>query len=258
MKTRNSLALFAAAGLAASARAEERISVTYSWSEVVSGTTAPVPAPNSVLEPGEGAYIRLHIFANINGIDAIGQTATYTPPPPPGTGTIRGIASIIYQLTGDNNASTAFGSWNSRSMSPILSAGSFPGTVTNNGATVDGFGGGQFVAPGQTANGVNPIQDAFKGVWTPASYQQRTVHFLAAGEPLGAAGQYNGLILQYGSAFVDPADPSTEYALYFTKFVTGIFGNGISVPISPVPAPSTSSWLAAAAALWARRPRRSQ
>ena len=72
MPTRAALALLLAAG--ACARAQTVFQVTYSWAEVVSGTTTPVTAPNSVLEPGEGAIIRLNMRALVNGASAIGQT----------------------------------------------------------------------------------------------------------------------------------------------------------------------------------------
>jgi hypothetical protein len=247
-------AMAGVAGSGADVNAQERITVTYSWSEVLAGTATPVPSPNSVLEPGEGAYIRLNLFANINGVDAIGRTTTYTPPPPPGIGTIRGIAGIIYNLTGNHNAISAYGSWSNRAVAPILSAGVFLGNITNGGATVDSFGGAQYVPAGQTANSTNPIPDAFKGVWNPVNYQPRTVNFKAEPAPMGAAGQYNGLILQYGSAFIDPADPATEYALYYTKFVTGDFGAGVTIPI--VPAPGALPFIAVCGlGLRSRRPR---
>ena len=252
MNARQSLALFAAAGVAASARAQERISVTYSWSEVVSGTTTPVPAPNSILEPGEGAYIRLNIFANIGGMNAIGQTTTISPPP--GFGTIAGTSFISYSLYG--TGSDATGSWSGRAVSPVLSAGAFLGNISQGGASVEDFGGAQSVPQGSTANPLNPLPDVFRGVWNPSSYLTRTVHFQADIGHLGS-NQYSGFLVKYGTAFVDPNDPTTEYPLYYTKIVGQAYGVGFGIPISPAPAPPASTFLAAAA-LWIHRRRRSR
>src|SRR5262249_24952769 len=177
--------------------------------------TTPVPPPNALPDPGEGALIHLPIMALHNGINAIGQTTTFVPPPPPGSGTIRAVGSFNYVLAGDNGASTAAGSWSNRSISAILSAGSFTGNPSSNGAALNSVGGAQFFSPGQTADATNPISDAFRGAWTPSSYLPRMVVFRASGESTGVPPvQSSSFIVQYGSAFVDPNDPTTEYALY--------------------------------------------
>jgi hypothetical protein len=248
MSTRGTMMLLAAAGTAA--HAQEVIRVTHSWSEVVAGTLTPVSSPNSVIEPGEGARIAIKLEALVNGANAIGQTVSYTPPPAPGFGTIRGIASFVYNLQGTGGDAT--GAWSNRAISPILSAGAFTGTILNGGAHIDTLGGGQFVAPGQTANSTNPIADAWIGVWSPTSYLQRTVNFRA--EPyLHPPGQYNGVLVHYGSAFVDPSDPTTEYALYLTKYILGSFDPGANIPIVPAPTSGPLLVLAGAAALRHRR-----
>lgn len=258
MKARHTLILAAAAGTAATARGQEIMQVSYSWSEVLAGTLTPVPSPNSVVEPGEAALIRINMYATVNGVNAIGQTTTYTPPPPPGIGTIRGIASFAYSLIGDNRAATATGAWNSRAVTPLLSTGSFAGNVLDGGATVDSFGGGQFISPGQTANSTNPISDAFRGVWTPSSYQQRTVNWKAARATNGAPpGEDNQICVQYGTAFTDPSDPTTAYALYVFPVRAANFGSGINIPISSIPTSSVASLWALAAA-WCGRRRRSR
>src|SRR5262249_31057712 len=106
MKPRTALALAAVAGLRGPVFAQDVMRVTCSWSEVVANSITPVTAPNSILEPGEGALIHLSIMALHNGINAIGQTTTFVPPPPPGSGTIRAVGSFNYVLAGDNGAST--------------------------------------------------------------------------------------------------------------------------------------------------------
>lgn len=254
MKHRLAMVLAAAAGLGAEARGQELIQVSYTWSEVIAGTLTPVALPNSVLEPGEGARIGINVFATINGTNAVGQTTTYTAPPPPGFGTVRGVAVIMYNLYGDLGASTAAGSWNDRAISPYLPAGNFPGAIYTNGAVVDSFSGGQFVLPPQSCNATNPILDAFRGVWNPASYQACTVNFKAANGTAANFGQYAGVMVQYGTGYTDPADPTTAYPLYITKYLPNNYGAGINIPI--IPASGTGLLLGGVAVNALRRRRR--
>ncbi len=255
MKTRATLALAAVAGLASMAQAQELIRVSYSWLEVVGATTVAVTgaAANSVVEPGEGARISLSIQALINGTNAVGQTTTYTPPPPPGNGTVRGIASMIYNLSGDLGAATAAGTWGTRSISGSLSAGAFTGNVTHAGATIDSLGGGQFVAPGGTAISTNPIANAFRGVWQPSSYANRTVNFKASPGTAAPSGQQNGMLVAYGIFQGDPTDPTTWYDQLLTKYVGSDFQNGLNIPIAP--APSSVALLGLGALVAGRRRR---
>ncbi len=233
MKHRSAMVLAAAAGLAVEACGQEVMQVSYSWSEVVAGTLTPVASPNSVLEPGEGARIHLSIVALRDGVDVMGMTATYQTPPGPGVGTVRGIGHFIYSLDGSGGSAT--GTWSNLAISPILNAGAFGGNPLNGGATLDSFGGGQFLPAGQTSNATSPIAPAFRGVWTPTTYATRTVNFKGSGH-VGPAGLWNGIILQYGTAFLDPSDPTTEYALYYGKDLQTNFGTGVNIPIAPAPA----------------------
>lgn len=255
MKTRATLALAAVAGLASMAQAQELIRVSYSWLEVVGATTVAVTgaAANSVVEPGEGARISLSIQALINGTNAVGQTTSYTPPPPPGSGTVRGIASMIYNLSGDLGAATAAGTWGTRSISGTLSAGAFTGNILNSGATIDSLGGGQFVAPGGTAISTNPIANAFRGVWQPSSYANRTVNFKASPGTAAPSGQQNGMLVSYNVFQGDPSDPTTWYDQLLTKYVGSDFQNGINIPIAP--APSSVALLGLGALVAGRRRR---
>ena len=251
MKTRATLALAAVAGLASMAQAQELIKVTYSWVEVTAGTTTAVANPNSVVDPGEGARISISIQALINGTSAIGQTTTYTPPPPPGNGTVRGIASMIYNF--DGTGSDATGTWGPRSINGVLSAGAFTGNSLNGGATLDSFGGGQFVAPGGSANSTNPIANAFRGVWTPTSYVGRTVNWKCSPGTAAPTGQQNGMMLAYGVQQPDPSDPTTWFDDLYTKYVGSDFQNGINIPIAP--APSSVALLGLGALVAGRRRR---
>ena len=255
MKTRAALALAAVAGLASMAQAQELIRVSYSWLEVVGATTTPVTgaAANSVVDPGEGARISISIQALINGTSAVGQTATYTPPPPPGTGTVRGIASMIYNFVGDNGAASAQGTWGTRSIAGALSTGAFTGNSLSGGAVLDSFGGGQFVAPGGSAISTNPISNAFRGVWQPTSYVNRTVNWKCAPGTAAPSGQQNGMLVAYGVTQPDPSDPTTWYDNLLTKYVGSDFQNGINIPVAP--APSSVALLGLGALVAGRRRR---
>jgi hypothetical protein len=174
MKTRATLALAVVAGLPLAAAAQESYLVTYSWNEVLAGTTTPGNG-NSVVDPGEGARIRLGVTAQINGTSAIGQTISYTNPAPGGTGTVKGIGSVVYDLVGDSNGATANGAWMPAGPGFLGPAAPFtngqsPGTAQPGGSSVHGMGGSQFIAPGGTANPANNNQQLFRGVWTPTSY----------------------------------------------------------------------------------------
>jgi len=237
MTRRATLLLATLAGFPAAVSAQELVRVTYSWLEVQGNTVTPVTAPNSVVDPGEGARISIHIQALINGTNAVGQTTTYIPPPPPGFGTVRGIASMVYNLRGDSGLPTAAGTWGPRSVSGFFSVGAFGGQSLLNGALFDSFGGGQFVAPGGSANSTNPISNAFRGVWTPLSYSPRTVGFVAEGGTAAPPGQHNGILVCYGYDLVDPSDPTSEiYDRLMTKYIGSDFGAGVSIPIAPAPA----------------------
>lgn len=251
MKTRAALALVAVAGLANMAQAQELIKVTYSWLEVQAGTVTPVANPNSVVDPGEGARISISIQALINGTNAVGQTTTYTPPPPPGNGTVRGIASMIYNFNG--TGSDATGTWGPRSISGTLSAGAFTGNSLSGGAVLDSFGGGQFVAPGGSANATNPIANAFRGVWTPTSYVGRTVNWKCSPGTAAPANQQNGMMLAYSVEQPDPSDPTTWFDNLYTKYVGSDFQTGINIPIAP--APSSVALLGLGALVAGRRRR---
>lgn len=235
MSSRTALALAILSGLPVAAPAQELIRVSYTWQEVVANTLTPITAPNSVLDAGEGARICLGLVALVNGTNAIGQITSYTPPPAPGFGTVRGIASFIYNLRGDGGASTAAGHWVAPAVSTIFAFPDISPRQLLDGALLDTFGSGQFVAPGGTANSTNPISDAFRATWTPNSYSPRTVHFL--GEPGSAAptSQHNGILIAYGITQPTP-DPATWYDNHITKFIPSDFGTGINIPIVPSPA----------------------
>jgi hypothetical protein len=243
MKPRTTFALFLAAG--APARAQELFQVHYSWQEVQAGTINPAPGPlagNSVVDPGEGARIRLGVTAHINGSSAVGQTTTYNSPPPGGVGTVRGIGSAVYDLVGDGNSTTANGSWGGAAGTMSgpgapFNSGLSAGTPQPGGASVHGMGGAQFLVPGQSVNGANNNQQIFRGVWTPTSYADRTVHFLARASVLVPSGEQNSILFAYGyGTITNYAGFPQNYDLLASNYLLTDFGNGLHIPIAPAPA----------------------
>lgn len=227
MMLRASLVLVLVAG--SSSPAQDVMQVTYTWTEVLAGTTTPVLTPNGVLEPGEGALIHVGIMALHNGSNAIGQVTTYSGPVGPGFGIIRGIGSFVYSLVGAG--ADASGSWNSRATTSVLPSGAHPGYIAAAGARVNSFGGGQVMPPGSSANATNPIPSAWRGVWNPVSFESRTVTFKAEASDAVPAGQQNSIQVQFGSAFLIPGDPSTEYGLFWGTYIPSDFGAGVDIPI---------------------------
>jgi hypothetical protein len=246
MKTRATLALALVAGLPAAASAQEQFVVNYSWVEVNAGTITAVASPNSILEPGEAARIRIGTEARINGTSAIGQTSTYTTPAPGGTGTVRGLGSAVYDLVGDNNAATANGTWGGfvgGFTGPLsgqpFNSGLSPGTAQAGGSSVHGMGGAQFLLPGQSATGTNSNVQVFRGVWQPASYAQRTVAFQGRASVLVPTGEQNSILIAYGLG----TDPGTgeNFDLLVGKYFSTNFGTALNIPV--VPAPSSLALL---------------
>ena len=105
------------------------------------------------------------------------------------------------------------------------------------------IGAGQFVLPGGTAVSTNPIDNIWRGTWTPSSYTVRTLTFQVAGA-VASGGQHSSLLIKYGT------DPQGNDQ-YVGKFVPGMFGS-CSVPI---PAPGTLALFGGALLVY-RRPRR--
>lgn len=246
MNTRAPLALALAAGIPAAAPAQETFIVNYSWVEVTPGTISPVPIPNSVLEPGEAARIRVGVEARINGVSAIGQTTLFALGPN-GVGTVKGLGSVVYDLVGDNNAASAHGVWGGFAgglSGPIAGApftfGLSAGTPQLGGASVHGFGGAQFLLPGQSVHAGNSNVQAFRGVWRPTSYSLESVRFLARASILVPTGQQNSLLVAYGVG-TDTGGGNKNYDLVSAKYIATDFGNGLTIPM--IPSPSSLSLL---------------
>ena len=257
MKTRATLALAAVAGLAAVANAQETFNVIYSWQEVAVGTTTPITgaAANSVVEPGEGARIRLQVTANVNGSNAVGQVVNLTAPISGfSNGTVRGLGSVVYDLVGDGGAASANGNWtNLTGLTSVLTSGATGGTVQSGGSIVQGFGGSQFVAPGGSVLPTNANVQAMRSVWNPTSYANRTVNFLGRQSVAVPTGQGNAVLVAYSIAQPDPSDPATWYDNLVGKYFGTSFGQGLSIPVAP--APSSVALLGLGALIAGRRRR---
>jgi hypothetical protein len=237
MNARAPLALSLVAGLAAAAPAQETFVVNSTWVEVNAGTITPVANANSILEPGEAARIRIGVEARINGANAIGQTTLFALGPN-GAGTVRGLGSVVYDLVGDNNASTANGTWggfpdglSGPAIHAPFNVALTPGSPQPGGASVLGLGGAQFLLPGQTANGFNSNVQVFRGVWLPSSHDPRNVQFAPRASVLVPNLQHNSLIVSYGTQWNHP-EPSD---LLSAKYIPTLFGEGVTIPIIPAP-----------------------
>lgn len=259
MKTRATLALAAVAGLAGVVNAQETFQVVYTWQEVVGGTTVAVTgaAANSVLEPGEGARIRVGVQALVNGTSAIGALVNLSAPISGFTnGTIRGLGSAVYDLVGDGGAASAAGTWSAiTGPTSVLTAGATGGFAASGGAILQNFGGQQFVAPGGSAIATNPATglQVTRSVWQPNSYTNRTVNFLGRGSVNVPSGQQNAVLVAYSINQVDPGDPATWSDNLVGKYFSTNFGQGLNIPIAP--APSSVALLGLGALVAGRRRR---
>lgn len=222
------LCLLAVAGAATPLTAQELCRLSYSWSEVLASSSTPVTNPNGMLDPGEGARITLSITLLLNGQSAIGHTTTFPSPPPPGWGTIRGMGSWQYDLLGDQGTASAAGTWSNYSTAPFLSTQS-PGTPQIDGSVLRWISGGQFVAPGGSANPANGFE-FFHRVWTPASYASRNVNFLVQPN-ISVPDRANSFLVCYGFSNDPP-----YFDMYIGKYVNSDFGAGINIQIVPAPA----------------------
>jgi hypothetical protein len=244
MKTRATLAVALAAGLPAAVQAQESFVVSYSVQEVLAGSVTASTSTPGQITTGEGARITVSVQAMLNaGGSAIGANTTYPPPNPPGgngSGVIRGLGSVVYDLLGDGGAASANGTW-SQVAGPVtnnpFTNGLSGGQFQAGGSRINGFGGAQVISPGGTANGVNSNVRVFVGTWTPASYANRVVNFAALASSLVPVNQQNSVLVAYGSA--TDVDPTTfevfTYSLYLGKYIGSNFGNGASLTVAPAP-----------------------
>jgi hypothetical protein len=230
MNTRLAVTIALAAGTPVGA--QEIIVVPVSWTEMIAGTNTPILAPNGLLEPGEGALIQVGIHMLRNGTSAIGQVVTMTAGSTTITGPIRGIGGFVYDLTGTGSDVT--GTWNSRIMAPLFNFFPNVGIIMENGARIHAFNSAQIAHGGAIIDGTNPITSAWRGVWNPASYTPRIVHFDVEASDAVPVGQQNAVNVERG------IEPGTGYTLYHPKYFDTDFGAGIDIPIGPGSSPLTA------------------
>jgi hypothetical protein len=228
----------ALASLAATAHvtAQELVTFTWSFTEVVANSTTPATGPlanNGVIDPGEAA----RIFLRVSFSPPVGTPATYTPPPGTGQGTVEGFASLLINFVGGLGSE---GVYSHLSRAAGWGIGT-SGTITP-GGVVD-IGAGQFPLPGPGMNPANPINNIWRVVWTPQDYSPRMAHFTSA-KGTSASGTGAALYIEYGG---DPEDPR-----YLSKPVPADFGS-LQIPV--VPSPSTLLLLTMAAVPCVRRRR---
>jgi hypothetical protein len=177
---------------------------------------------NGVVEPGERVLLALDVsFTNQNGL------AHVIPSPNFQWGTIRGFGSGYLDLHGSGGAQ---GEWDldqghGHGVDPMWDVyGMGNGSPTNGGADVLNLQFGQFAPIPEAIVTTNPIHTIWSGLWTPSSYEARTVSFAPAGA--AAAGPAIASLLlrtsgsSLGAAFVVPSHLIFE---------------GVAVPIVPTP-----------------------
>lgn len=180
------------------------------WIEV-NGANEPVPNPNGVLEPGEGARLIV--------------TATYAPsfgsqlsqwPVPGGIATVKGLAETNFLIT---PATAELGTWTHLGTIPGFEAFWFPSADN-----IGGFARQPSLGGAWLPNPVNPVEGVWQAVWWPQSYLPRSVTMQMA--PL--LGPRPHLWGQYGE------DPTTGHPLLIQLFANGQW-DSTQIPIIPAP-----------------------
>jgi hypothetical protein len=196
---------------------------------------------NGVLDPGESALLSLDVsFTNQNGL------ASFTPPLGPfSAGIIRGLGSGYLDFHGSTPAQ---GSWN---VDPQQGYGVAPdwdttqngeGTPANGGQDLLRIAFAQFDPTPASIITTNPVIAVWRGLWTPSSYEPRSVTFASARSY--AAGPSAGFIALRLSA--------TEVANVAVDPANLMFG---SVMIPVVPALPVLPYLPAVVVIVTRRQR---
>jgi hypothetical protein len=158
-----SAAFFSLIGQATAQNAQ--IDHTLTWTEVDAQSGAAVATPNGLIEPGEGALVRLSV-----SFTPVGQSVAY----PGGVAPVAGYRSSAFKLEALNANG---GSWTHLAAPPGFRVELLPPPVAPDG-TLIGAGSTQSWAPHPwTPDPTNPFDDVWQGVWVPASYDTRQVSF---------------------------------------------------------------------------------
>jgi hypothetical protein len=188
--------------------------------EYNAATMLPVPISDGIIEPGEGAFLRLSVsttpaptFSGTNpGTHAYWDPALVGGGA--GSGWLWGIAGMFVDVVGDNGNSSAAGTWapvggtgnNFRGTIGAWALGdsSTMGTPTQNGARMANIQAGQFGANLLALSTADPVANIWRGLWVPTSFQARDVTFAVSNNSAGVA---DGAVLLADSTFPNNTIP---------------------------------------------------
>lgn len=219
------LAAISSASIAACACAQT-LSVEYSLSatEVYTGTLTPVANPNGLIEPGESVLLQM--------------TVSFSPPvgtivsTPSGPGPIVGFGGMAAHVS--MYPTFTPGTWSDMALAPGWSGQ--PGFVQTQSNFVGAISPWQF--PPWTGSPVipdNPIENIWRCVWTPQSYEQQLINFQAGSEIGGP--EFGILLVHYGN------DPTTGQPLYDRASIPNANASTPATWVAIIPAPGTAGLL---------------
>jgi hypothetical protein len=200
----------------------------FTTTEVYAGTTTPVANPNGLIEPGEGVLFQL----TVNFAPPVGSVLPGFPPP----ATVAGLGGFYFHFVPRDGSGD--GMWSHFALAP--------GWLGANGGPI---GGGvlnsawleQVPMLGQPADPRNPLVNGWSQVWTPASYEPRTVNWEA--QP--------GSFIGWGFVLVQVGTDPQGGPIY--NAANASFAPIRSFPVSIVPAPGAAVVLVVGMMLMPRR-----
>lgn len=210
--------------LASSAFASDPwIRVDLTVTEVIAGTTTPVANPNGHIAPGEAAMIEAHIsFYPPVGTIIPTQWGDH---PVVGFGTM--AAHLIHWGGGE------FGTWSDLALATgwIPAGYGSAGSASSHQSVNNIWAGQGSLTPGWSVNPANPIPSIWRGVWTPSTYDERTVRWQMVGASFPT---WVSLYVQVGT------DPTTGHAIHGAVHMTSLQTINTPLDIHIIPAPGTA------------------
>jgi hypothetical protein len=203
---------------------------TLAWSEVGGNG-------NNLLEPGEGARVKLTVTMS----PPSGTAGTWaTTVSPGGSGTYRAIQAVFLDIVG---AGGAEGVWTDIVVDELFELG-LNGTPAAGGTRVNNINAGQLPPASGGINTTNPMVNLWMGTWTPSAYATRSVTFTTANGSANPNSQANAIIVR---------DPTANTTVFIGRG-HDVFGS-VQIPI--IPAPASVAVLGAGCVWGVRRCRRS-